>query len=481
MPDTPFVSLMAVEADRTLGEADTRIFPPGVFTWNPTILAARGFTIYAQTENAGHDGADAVGHLSDVKRVTLPSAQLDAIVGFPVEGDFAVVGRGVFDGDTEKGAEVAQLVENGTLAGVSLDPRDAVIDSMCVETAEDEFGEYCARFEDRFLMYNLVGFTVLSTPGIEQATIMVADDQMLGAYEALVSVGPGAGAGNDDAPDEGDEMAAALLASAILGDRTAPPRAYFEVPEPDQLTPWTVLDAGEDGWVRVMGHVAPAEGSGVCHIGYPGECKEAPPSATEYAYFNLRAFPTSDGDVAVGCVTMGCGHAPLKLGRKPVTAAEAAGHYDHEGYAAAYVHAVNGQHGWWVSGVARPTLTADQLLDLKLAVLSGDWRGINGHAEGIAALAVNVPGFPIPRQHSLAASGRLVGMVAAGIVAPCDCDERRNLAASATLPGRVANLEREMARQRALNEDREIEALSASVRGHDDGTATLAELALRRG
>ena len=36
----------------------------------------------------------------------------------------------------------------------------------------------------------------------------------------------------------------------------------------------------------------------------------------------------------------------------------------------------------------------------------------------VAALAVNVPGFPIPRTQGLVASGEMMGLVAAGMIAP---------------------------------------------------------------
>jgi hypothetical protein len=56
--------------------------------------------------------------------------------------------------------------------------------------------------------------------------------------------------------------------------------------------------------------------------------------------------------------------------------------------------------------------------------VSGDWRPINGHLELVGLLAVNVPGFPVPRQRALAASVgdegeyETLALVAAGIVTP---------------------------------------------------------------
>lgn len=476
---TPFVALIAVEADETLGDGnagDPRTFPPEAFTWREPPA-----TIHVLTSipSWGHDGADVAGHVEGYKRLPSSDAGLRAMFG-EVPGDFAVCAYGLFD-TGPAGVDAARMVDELTLTGVSVDPgSDMDVQERCLEMEVDEFGPYCTRWEARFLSYEIAGFTIVDVPGIESTTIRVATPEDVAAYEALGDVGPGSGAEPvedeefvpaDDSAEDG--MAAALTASGLLGDRNPPPSSYFTRPEGTQLTAFTVGEPDGDGWIPVWGHVAPKEGSGLCHIGFPGECKEAPDSPSGYAHFNLGAFPTTDGDVAVGRVTMGCGHAPLRLGRRPVSAADAQGHYDHNGYVAAYVHAVNGVHGWWVAGVVRPSLTAEQVIDLKAGSLSGDWRGIGGKAEGVAALVVNVPGFPIPRQESLVASGRFSGMVAAGILNP-----RREVDGSVRT--RLENLEREVARQKNLNAGREMESLTASLRRHTVEDVDLAGLLIRQ-
>jgi hypothetical protein len=123
---------------------------------------------------------------------------------------------------------------------------------------------------------------------------------------------------------------------------------------------------------------------------------------------------------------MGCGHADLSLGAR-----EAMAHYDHSGTAVAQVAAGEDEFGIWFSGALMPGVTADQVRLLRSLSLSGDWRPVGGKLEMIAALAVNVPGFPIPRglravtPRELVASampamrehgGEVVAMVAAGMV-----------------------------------------------------------------
>jgi hypothetical protein len=122
---------------------------------------------------------------------------------------------------------------------------------------------------------------------------------------------------------------------------------------------------------------------------------------------------TDAGRVAVGTVTMDTGHAGQRL-----RGASATAHYDNTGCMAAKVAAGEDEHGIWINGVVRPGLTQDQRFALSGATLSGDWREFKrGELELVAALAVNVPGFPIPHT-SLAASGdEQISLVAAGMVA----------------------------------------------------------------
>jgi hypothetical protein len=57
--------------------------------------------------------------------------------------------------------------------------------------------------------------------------------------------------------------------------------------------------------------------------------------------------------------------------------------------------------------------------ELRAAPLSGDWRDVRGdNLELIAALAVNSPGFPVPRVG--VAAGIQVSLVAAAVVAPAE-------------------------------------------------------------
>jgi len=67
-----------------------------------------------------------------------------------------------------------------------------------------------------------------------------------------------------------------------------------------------------------------------------------------------------------------------------------------------------------VAGSIRPTATPDQVDALMASTLSGDWRPINGRLELVAALGVNIGGFPLPRAR--VASGNVLALVAAGAI-----------------------------------------------------------------
>lgn len=159
----------------------------------------------------------------------------------------------------------------------------------------------------------------------------------------------------------------------------------------------------------VFGYVA---AWGVCHVGIGNICTVAPHSLVNYAYFATGFESTDEGDIAVGQITMGTGHASDRLGMMP-----AVSHYDDTGSAVADIAVGEDDYGIWFSGKLRPSITDKQRHDLKASGrLSGDWREMGLGLELCAALVVNVPGFPMPRT-SLSASGlQQTSLVAAGIV-----------------------------------------------------------------
>ena len=203
----------------------------------------------------------------------------------------------------------------------------------------------------------------------------------------------------------------AVMASAftIFEETNMLPAEWFADPELTAPTPVTVLPDG-----RVFGHVAVW---GTCHtglglsVGMDDSCTAAPSSPSDYAYFRTGVVTTDQGDIPVGNLTMGIGHAPDKASAKATMA-----HYDNTNAVVADVVTGEDEHGIWFSGAMRADLTDDQVRAFKASTLSGDWRTIGEGLELVAALAVNVPGFPIPRLSLAASAGRQTALVAAGMV-----------------------------------------------------------------
>ena len=189
-----------------------------------------------------------------------------------------------------------------------------------------------------------------------------------------------------------------------------PPEAWFADPQLDGPTPLVVTKDG-----RVYGHLATWD---VCHVaspGGPGICITAPHSNRDYADFHTGTVLTAEDTlIGAGKITMGTGHAPHKL-----SATATAAHYDNTGTVVADVRAGEDMFGIWVAGALVPGVSEEQARTLRSCPLSGDWREVAGSLELKAALAVPVPGFPIPRPAGLVASGgqRLYALTASGILA----------------------------------------------------------------
>lgn len=201
--------------------------------------------------------------------------------------------------------------------------------------------------------------------------------------------------------DDAAETASATITAAAAPE--LPPSEWFENPGFRMYTPLTITSEG-----RVMGHMA---AWGTCHTGYTNRCVTPPVNASGYAYFLLGELVTDAGLVAVGSLTVDTGHADGDMAAIP-----AMSHYDNTGAAVAYVTVGEDEHGIWFSGTLKPDATDEQIRALRTSKLSGDWRPIGRGLELVAALGVNVPGFPVPR--AVVAAGKTTALFAAGALAP---------------------------------------------------------------
>lgn len=168
------------------------------------------------------------------------------------------------------------------------------------------------------------------------------------------------------------------------GYPVAPPRAWFDNPGLTGKTPLTVDSEG-----RVFGHLAAWN---ECHRDVTArECILAPKSKASYAPFHLGQVETAEGEtIRAGKIVMDTRHAGINLGY-----AAAAIHYDNTGDEVAVVRAGEDEYGIWVAGAVVPEATRKKVAKLRRSPLSGDWRAVAGNLELTAALAVNVPAFPV--------------------------------------------------------------------------------------
>lgn len=416
---------------------DGRLIERGALRWPSDLSVDEPLDFRYVSEDVGfHDGAVVVGHITGLERLALEVAQtrLEAMgrARMDLEGDIDVIwGQGdvVLDGEIAESA--ASAIGDKRARGVSMDldqivwearvradivaEQDEFMEAMLNEGEDSDWTPPERREVDGYVVVEegrpddsimvmveaeIRTATGVSVPAFSEALIGIVDEAA-----AAVDVEEADAADNVDSQPEGDDTDDALVAAAAP---LAPPAAWFANPQLDGPTPLTVTADG-----RVFGHAATFD---QCHVASPageGICVLAPHSAMNYAKFHLGSVITDDGEsISTGKITMGTGHAPARL-----RTAAATEHYDNTGTAVADVRAGEDQFGIWIAGAMRPDATDAQVRALRASPISGDWRKENGNLELVAALAVNVPGFPvIPRPAGLVASGELYSLVASGIV-----------------------------------------------------------------
>ncbi len=359
------------------------------------------FSVQVQTAE-GHMGSEGCGRIESIELI--PLAQFDKAEDFDFDevrpGALVVWATGSLDGSPAS-EEAKRLLDNGY--GVSL---DGLMWSGNLWNAEDlsqldaskmEMGEVLDGIMTRTILRGMNGkiggVTVVNVPAFEEATVMVAS-AIVETFVPKVRFG-----------------VQNLTASAAGLAPLEPPADWFFAEEPDEPTPLTVDDDG-----RVYGHLALWN---QCHAAF-ASCEKPPRSATDYSYFHAGQLKVDDGSlINVGRITVGeagrakGGHASLVLGRSG-----AMEHYEKTGCVAAFVRAVDGRHGIWLSGAVRSDAPATRVRDLRANPPSGDWRDY----ELVAVLSVPVPGFPIPRSEMrLVATGgeeEIAAMVASASAPP---------------------------------------------------------------
>jgi hypothetical protein len=434
-----------IPLDTASGDGRRYMEPEGGVRWRDLPL-----TLMAMMESqAFHDGS-------------LPAGRIDRIW----VQDGMVWGEGSYDLAGEAGAEAARLLKAGMFRWVSVDLDDLSGEWVMLNpagvplTPEEIQGVEEAYWMDdpelspypleeiteefRGTDWRIMGATQLAHPAFQEAAI----EPVYGYVPA-------------ETPVPAADLA--LVASAAPCE---PPAAWFQGPPLTELTALTVTDDG-----RVFGHLAAWDS---CHTGF-AECVKPPRTASGYRFFHVGSVRTAEGgEVPVGKLTVGGGHAPIR----GVSAAGAAAHYDNAGCAVAVVQASEDDYGIVVRGALVPTATDEQVAALRRSPLSGDWREYAGALELVAALAVNVPGFPVPRPAMAASGQRRVALVAAGIGPLSVLTRQRGKLAQAS-PRALAKL---VAAELRAGARREAKRQQAAQRiGRDPATRRAAAAALVRG
>lgn len=399
-----WVSDVAFEGVAT---GDGRFIVEGALSWRTPPLTL--MSMIETPDFGGHAGAQVAGRMDTFERLT-SGVRLD---GMAIEKGAPVIrSSGVFDiGD--RGSETERMVTDEIMRGVSVDLaihawafRDPETGEI-IETDDASEADWERAFMGELQMAitdaEIMAATVCPTPAFADAQIALLasaspapvrlpkvwlnDDGtlMTSVYAPAVMVPFTA---EFDGPS-------ALVAAAVAP--VTPPREWFFTPEADHAVPLTFTDDG-----RVYGHIAAWNS---CHTGFLNgqwsQCVTPPRSQSQYAYFHVGELPTAEGDlVPIGKLMIGEAHAPITGG--PATARS---HYDRTGKVGAYVRAIDGAHGIWISGVLSERLDDTDRRDLHANPPSGDWRRIDGGMELIAALSVPVPGYPVTRSQMALVAG----------------------------------------------------------------------------
>ncbi|MGP0048490.1 MAG: hypothetical protein ACLPZR_06510 [Solirubrobacteraceae bacterium] len=399
---------------------DGRQIEPGALDWRIPPVPLMGLA----TETHDPEGFDQ-------NDPAVICGRIDSFERAPGEGSTQVIVAKGFYLANDDGQYWADLNEQMGRLGISADVAVAQTDIQVIESDADGFPIEMSEILTRG---TIMGLTVCPYPAFEGAYIVLGDGTEKPAAQAIAqrSEGPATPANPPAQVTAGGQLVHLMayeacepcqqglqVITASGTGPTRPPRDWFSNPNFTEgdgrlveildrrgkramggkfACPLTITDEG-----RVYGHLAPW---GVCHIGKPG-CVTAPHSASDYAYFKRgQHVICAEGEkIRVGALTVNAPHANARS-----DPGSAMAHYDNIASCAADVNCGEDDYGIWIAGAIRPTASEEQIAALRASSISGDWRGLGGSLELVAALAVPVPGFP----HAVVAGAQEEALVAAG-------------------------------------------------------------------
>ena len=370
-----------------LQTSDGRMIQPNALTWREPPLPLMAMLTSSHGNDSMADAAVLVGRVESIAR---DGANITA-AGHLLTNKDAIQ----FATDLEQMCQFGVSADVGDVTSIESMP-EPVVSPQGVMTFDP------AAMPIETLTSGLIlGFTACPFPAFPGCYIILGDGQ---DTEPIPMKAPTADQSRIGlhvlTTEECEPCAAGVESIAASASPLAPPLAWFETPEPDELTPLTVF---EDG--RVFGHLA---GWSQCHVGRGG-CLTPPADRAGYAYFLTGYVLCADGsEVPTGTITIDAMHAPGSFSLQAAMA-----HYDNTATGVAAVTIKNGKIGPWYCGAMFPGATAEQFHRLRANPPSGDWRPLGRGQHALCAmLAVNSQGFPIPR--ATVKNGKMLSLVAAG-------------------------------------------------------------------
>lgn len=369
------------------------------------------------------------------------------------------------------GREIARMAQGGFLTGASIEPgANAEYEFECIELDPDD-PEWCLNYQTTMTKATIIATAMTPTQALDEAGIVDVGDAPQTAEAITASALERARWWNNPAVQT---LRQPIVASAVATMPDVPPHAAFFMPEADGYQDLIV-----DGW-KVYGHVAPPD---VCHVGIKQYCQTCPTSQTGYDAFHQLPLRTDDGLLKVGLLCTDRLHTDLQHSDGSWVTGDEARRiaYENPGARAAYLRAIDGKHGLWVSGVLHPNVSPEQLARLEATPVSGEWFSVE-LADGtvlpqelIAINCVNSRGFLNigERARVLTASINgnpepvVVSMVAAlGRGAGCGCDDHKHtkpVTAAAVDDDRLGRIERALAGAGIDLDGAELDALASTI------------------
>lgn len=466
---------------------DGRIIEPGALTWETPIPLAWLLTGTQHVDMGGE--APTIGTVTEITRGA--DGWLDA--------------TGVIDDENPAGAEMIRQLEAGAAShgdrmGVSVDLANMAIDiidrtgdsgdvilaslrgvtAAAGDPMPDDGEVVWSEAQDDIIQAvtraSIIGLTCVATPAFGDSFLELDDTAAAPEAEAepvaaAASMSSGTTLTLTRPLVSNSTTWRAIHVDTVAPARVpvplAPPAEWFLDPNLGAPTRMTIDDDG-----RLYGHLA---AWGTCHTGYV-TCVQPPRGGDYGTFMSASGVETDDGyRVDTGALVWGIPHADLSL-----SLLDAFHHYEIPAHGFADVRVGEDAHGIWFAGALRPHVTVEDLRTLRALSISGDWRRRAGRLDLIAGLAVNYPGFPIPRngnQPVVASAaydhGVIDSLVAAGVIPnpdaaadlpmPCSCGTSGTQSVS-PVPGWATALDAKLDRLLARTAPLVPDAVAAAAR-----------------